>query len=41
MIILGRTDGFASQTQARKKAIVAVVPFDEIIHAIGTPKTEL
>jgi hypothetical protein len=34
-------DGFAARTQAMKKAIVAVVPFEEIIQAIGTPKTEL
>jgi hypothetical protein len=36
----GRTDGLASLTHLRKKAIVAVVPFDASIQATGTPNLE-
>jgi hypothetical protein len=35
---MGLTDGLASLTHQRKKAIVAIVPFDASIQATGTPK---
>jgi hypothetical protein len=35
---MGLTDGLASLTHWRKKAIVAVVPFDASIQVMGMPK---
>jgi hypothetical protein len=37
---VGLTDGLASLTHQRKKAIIAVVPFDASIQVMGTPRME-